>query len=294
MIFARLPLRCSTDPPRPTLFHLTQCSWKSGDPRRARYEATTHGTHGSDYAVNVGSADEVLRAQTLGCGFAIRADDLEAGRSWKLIRGFGGGPDTWCNTSKAPGGNVCDNHLVPPNSVTVIAGDGALACSTVASVCFPGNNLRNFKSNSTDGADCCAACAADLACAGWTHNMDKDKGGPDCWLKTSLAGDRHTSSACISGTNGASPVPTQTPTPSPPPTPPGLSSCPNGYCLYDVASDPHERTELSALHGDIVAAMIDRMDVVLETYHQYELDKSCGPATYANDSVVGKAWQPWC
>ena len=329
-------------PPRRTNITLgnstNMCAWKSGDPRRARYEVAMEGgghtesamaaatggggagvgggaaAIGADYAVNAGSAAEVLRAQTLGCGFAIRADDLEAGRSWKLIRGFGGGPDTWCNTSKAPGGNVCDNSLVPPPSSASAAaaaaagsssssssssssgGSGssaALACSTVAGVCFPKDDLRNFKSNSTDGADCCAACAADAACAGWTHNA-ASAGGPGCWLKTSLAGDRRSGSDCISGTNGAAPVPAApTPDPTPPPAP-GLSSCPNGYCLYDTASDPHERTEVSALHGDIVAAMIDRMDAVLLTYKQYEIDASCGPATHGNDSVVGKTWEPWC
>ena len=277
-----------------------ECSWQAlGDPRRVRYEA-----HG---AVNVGSEAEILRAQKLGCGFAIRADDLEVGRSWKLIRGFGGGPDTWCNTSKAAGGNVCDNHLVPPPTAAATAVATAasslsalrLACSSTAGLCFPKNDLSHFHSNRTDGADCCAACIADAKCGGWTHNKDTGKGrGPTCYLKTTLAGIAPDASPdCISGTNGATPMPvgpTPAPTPPTPPTPPGLNSCPNGYCLYDVAEDPHERTELSALRGDIVAAMITRMEDVLRSYDQYEEDKSCPPVTYANDSVVGKSWQPWC
>jgi hypothetical protein len=36
------------------------------------------------------------------------------------------------------------------------------------------------------------------------------------------------------------------------------------------------------------------MDGVLRTYTEYAIDPSCGPATFANDSHVGEAWQPWC
>ena len=75
---------------------------------------------------------------------------------------------------------------------------------------------------------------------------------------------------------------------------PGVSRCPGGTCLYDIGADPHERTEVSAQHADVVREMSGRMDAVLESYRQYELDPSCGPAAFANDSHVGKTWQPWC
>ena len=73
-----------------------------------------------------------------------------------------------------------------------------------------------------------------------------------------------------------------------------MSSCPNGLCLYDIGNDPNERTEVSALHADVVREMSARMDAVLESYRQYEIDPSCGPTTFADDSHVGKTWQPWC
>ena len=161
------------------------CSWPKGDPRRTRYEVG-------------GELSEL--AGTVDCGFAIRADDTtaEGGHKWKLIRGYGGGPDTWCNSSH--NGAVCDNHLVPA--------------------------------------------AANL------------------------------------------PLPT-TPTP-------GVSKCPGGICLYDIGADPHERTELSAMHADVVSELNTRMDAVLASYTHYEEDTSCGPPKFANDSHVGRAWQPWC
>ena len=125
------------------------------------------------------------------------------------------------------------------------------------------------------------------------------------------------------GSNGDAPVPVPPP-PAPPPSPVG---CPDGVCLFDVSADPHERTELSALHAEVVEQMAravepreprgpdrhvrlihsltvslvgapapqaKRMDGVLRTYTEYAIDPSCGPATFANDSHVGEAWQPWC
>ena len=162
------------------------CSWPEGDPRRARYE------EGGELSTLAG---------TVGCGFAIRADDTtaEKGHKWKLIRGYGGGPDTWCNSSHK--GALCDNHLVP-------------------------------------------------------------------------------------ATTARSPVPA--------PPVPGVSKCPNGICLYDIGVDPHERTELSAMHADVVSELSIRMDEVLGSYTQYEIDTNCAPQKFANDSHVGRAWQPWC
>ena len=38
-----------------------------------------------------------------------------------------------------------------------------------------------------------------------------------------------------------------------------------------------------------------KMAQILLSYHEYQEDPECqGKTTYANNSVVGKAWQPWC
>jgi len=54
------------------------CSWPVGDPRRSRYETAA-----------------AVQDAKLGCGFGIREGP------WKLVQGYGGTPDWWCNTSKA-------------------------------------------------------------------------------------------------------------------------------------------------------------------------------------------------
>ena len=62
------------------------CSWPQGDPRRAKYnEVEIFGKPSS-------------KAE---CGFAIRDGD------WKLIQGYGGAPDDWCNTTSE--GRTCRN-----------------------------------------------------------------------------------------------------------------------------------------------------------------------------------------
>jgi len=72
------------------------CSWPQGDPRRAKYEQN-------------GIQPTTGRDNLLGCGFGIREGD------WKLVQGYGGGPDGWCNTSAAgktkanPDGWQCRN-----------------------------------------------------------------------------------------------------------------------------------------------------------------------------------------
>jgi hypothetical protein len=67
--------------------------------------------------------------------------------------------------------------------------------------------------------------------------------------------------------------------------------------LYDVLSDPYELHEVSSVpaNSGIVSAMQAKMAQILLSYHEYQEDPECqGKTTYANNSVVGKAWQPWC
>ena len=52
-------------------------------------------------------------APQVGCGFAIRLDDTSTSARWKLIRGYGGEPDTWCNASAGHHAS-CDNAAMPP------------------------------------------------------------------------------------------------------------------------------------------------------------------------------------
>jgi hypothetical protein len=55
-----------------------------------------------------------------------------------------------------------------------------------------------------------------------------------------------------------------------------------------------EHQEVSAANPDIVKKMSAQMDQALQTYTEYQEDKSCPKVAYANDPVVGKTWQPWC
>jgi hypothetical protein len=72
-----------------------ECSWAVGD---ARY----HAADGVKEAFARGG-DVPAPPSGLGCGFGIRMD--EAGHRWKLIKGYGGGPNTWCNSTSQ--GAVC-------------------------------------------------------------------------------------------------------------------------------------------------------------------------------------------
>ncbi len=67
------------------------------------------------------------------CGFSIVNDT--GTQLWKLIRGYGGGPDTWCNTSKL-GGDQCytpptedESEDTASSSIAASKGDGT--CSVV-------------------------------------------------------------------------------------------------------------------------------------------------------------------
>lgn len=138
------------------------CSWKVGDSRRAKY----------DDAESVGAS--------LGCGFAIRDGNL------KLISGYGGAPDDWCNTTSS--GRVCDNV--------------------------------------------------------------------------------HTN------TNG---------------------TCPDGFCVFDVSSDPLEHHEISqSISEERFNALKQKLTRTLESYTEYKIDETCPTAKFAHDPTVGKAWAPWC
>ena len=128
------------------------CSWPKGDPRY--HGAATIATAGADLPAGAPELGKV----TLGCGFAIRKNDGK--NMWKLIKGYGGGPDTWCNSTSV-----------------------------------------------------------------------------------------HNSLNCASAGPGSAPS-------NSPPEP--VSTCPGGWCLYDVASDPFEQHEISGSVVCCPAAAVDR------------------------------------
>jgi len=65
------------------------CSWQVNDPRRTKYEDPIN-SNGAKIQT------------TAGCGFGLRVGD------WKIIQGYGGNPDDWCNTTAK--GRTCFNR----------------------------------------------------------------------------------------------------------------------------------------------------------------------------------------
>ena len=73
-----------------------------------------------------------------------------------------------------------------------------------------------------------------------------------------------------------------------------LTSCPNGWCLFDVISDPHEMNEISSKYPQKLAQLQSRLEEVLTTFRSFEIDPNCPTPQFQNDSKVGKTWGPWC
>ena len=261
------------------------CSWPTSDNRY----------HGHATLANAGAdlpAGAV--APGVGCGFATRMN--VGSNKWKLIRGYGGGPDTWCNSTGAAGtAGTTGSAECAPNGPTLDAADAAATaagtdnggtCVTKAGTCLPYGTNTKVIDNATADA-CCAACVAENGCEFWVLNAKR------CYLKGPGKPTKYRRDpACVSGTTTGS-FPPAPPAPPAPPSKP-LVECPNGYCLYDVEADPYEQHEISAAHPDIVAQMKAAMDTTLQSYHQYEEDASCPPHTFGNDSHVGQTWVPWC
>ena len=57
-------------------------------------------------------------------------------------------------------------------------------CTILPGQCFPNNDIRHFdiQNKANASGECCAACAAEPTCVGFTIN-DKP---PQCWLKAVL------------------------------------------------------------------------------------------------------------
>lgn len=264
-------------PPRDTVVignSTNECSWEVSDPRYHGHASVS--AHGADLpagAFSVGGS-----AAAVGCGFAIKK--YVGAQHWKLIKGYGGGPDTWCNSTA--GEPSCGE---PETTLPWTTQNGA--CAIQNGTCYPSSkNLIDMPL--TNASACCAACDEHPACVAFTWNV---VGGPTkvptCYLKSTMDNTTRASPDCVSGTTRRTPLP-----PTPPPEP--RSSCPGGWCLYDTAVDPYELHECSAANADVVAEMQAMLADVLKSYTQYEIDPSCPPVQYQNDSHVGRAWQPWC
>ena len=212
---------------------------------------------------------------------------------WQLIKGYGGGPNTWCNSS-APGPKCGYPNETQVATTHSEARSKAQRCSLQSGVCHPGNDIHSLRVANADA--CCSACDAESTCGAFTFNTGTVKTKDNCFLKTVLGAKANKSAKCVSGTSGRTPAP---PAPKPQPVPPAPEGgkCPNGWCLYDVMTDPYELHEMSTLPANaaILSELKNQMADVLTTYTQYEEDPECqGKATFAHDKVVGKTWQPWC
>jgi len=250
------------------------CSWPIDDPRYHFSDELLEGARrGAD--VPSGAALASLygyeAAASLGCGFAIHQEIN--GSRWKLIKGYGGGPDTYCNTSSLPGGNKCGvpedpTPMIPYNTIKQTT---PTKCDVMNGQCFEGQDFHSFEAY--DAAGCCTACNFYPRCIGYTFNSALHK----CYLKTEV-GEPIPGQNCTSGTNGRPEI------------------CRNGWCLFDVGKDPYELHEVS--HDPANSAVFNHLKAemrkVLQSYTEYEIDPICGNVTFANDPIVGKTWQPWC
>eukprot|EP00040_Diaphanoeca_grandis_P003760 m.25803 g.25803 ORF g.25803 m.25803 type:complete len:638 (-) comp15175_c0_seq1:193-2106(-) len=245
------------------------CSWPKNDPRY--HGRATIARDGADLP---NGATE--NGDTLGCGFSIRENAED--RHWKLIFGYGGGPDQWCNKTK--GGPSCGT----PNQTTVTLDTTNATCQVVQGLCYHGNDLNHVVVAKGNLSACCDLCMHEKDCRGWTYN----EGESECWLKSTMKGGDVTGQ-CTSGNDGTTPLPP----PSPPSPSPSGTECPNGWCLFDTASDPYEEKEISAGFPDIVSSMQAEMATVLKTYTEYVIDKNCPPQKFQN-TTQGRAWAPWC
>ena len=73
-----------------------------------------------------------------------------------------------------------------------------------------------------------------------------------------------------------------------------LTTCPNGWCLFNVISDPYEMHETSSDNHQVFQKMKSRMTEILNTYRSFEIDPECPNPIFGHDPSVGVTWSPWC
>ena len=158
----------------------------------------------------------------------------------------------------------------------------ALNCSVTVAACFPGHDISKLTASGGPSA-CCAACAKQLGCVGYTYtgNPGGAGDGPDanCYLKKMM--ERGEARAgCVSGGATTPPPPGPSP-PGPSPGPPGPPSPPHGATmLFHVPTDPGEHNDVAAAHPDIVARLSAVLNAMRSTGVQPHDQHECnGTAT---------------
>eukprot|EP00756_Hemistasia_phaeocysticola_P020231 Hpha_TRINITY_DN15709_c5_g11::TRINITY_DN15709_c5_g11_i1::g.37351::m.37351/K01135/ARSB; arylsulfatase B len=104
--------------------------------------------------------------------------------------------------------------------------------------------------------------------------LDKYGGGPDNWCNSTSKGE-----SCKA------------------PASEQVSTCPNGFCLYDVEADPSEEHEVSGDHADVLNSMkSDLASLYAKGIHQARNDPACKSVKHLSDKSVptGQVWVPWC
>ena len=181
--------------------------------------------------------------------------------------------------------------------------DGATCQPLHQSTCLPGNDLEGGGVAAADAPACCEQCAADAACMAYTFNANDDPATNACWLKAAYDNSSAVEDiACTSGTmSGRQPVATGcNGTSSDAPctcsyvydgTPPA-DRC--SAHLYNLATDPQERSECSLEYPDVVAELRQRLqkyvDAATKPINMYSYERAVDPAS---DPGLGDgAWGP--
>ena len=208
-------------------------------------------------------------------------DAIRDAAGWKLIQGWGGKPSDW-STSPPNMSRTAASSLVQQCTMPNCFGSDGLAADAILvtepvdctgaktqNCCYPNNDIvEHGLKNATTVAECCAACAANHRCVGWTLN----KQNAACFLKHKMEKPR-CGGGCISG--GALLPP---PPPGPPPAPPLPPK--DGVMLFNVVSDPGEHNDLSATNPDIVKRLSAELDKMRESAVVFNDKLTCtGPAT---------------
>jgi hypothetical protein len=171
-------------------------------------------------------------------------------------------------------------------------GQGGAACHIQTETCYPGNDLDKLVLGTID--ECCAACAANETAAGFTFRQNPP-GQPTCFLKRKLGKPSRT--GCTSGYKaGRHPVPPAPPAPAPAP------AVPEGHLLYNVISDPGERTPLD-MTNPAHAAVVKKLIGIAQSYEATKVpqavgDPACPPFSGLNTTAADGTTQlfigPWC
>ena len=206
-------------------------------------------------------------------------------------QGTGGKPKDWSrptNISSAAGdgdggdggGDQCSTSNCAVDAVFNPLGIAPVAmklprdlnCTVTVAACFGGNDISHSNVSGGPGA-CCAACARQLGCVGYSYNP-AGYDHSNCFLKKRME-HGETKAGCVSGGATTPPGPGPAPGPSPPPPPP-----PHGATmLFHVPTDPGEHNDVSAANPDIVARLSAVLNAMRATAVQPHDQHECNGNT---------------